>query len=272
MSLLDVVKLSLSRYRVNPAIVVPPLVSMIVYQLSILWRPIYPEAYTNDYQSFLLVGLGMWVLIQAVSFSALLGQASMAGKAVSGERTSLGDWVEGVRAYFSRVFGISLIYLVIAGVFFIPLSRIYYSIVLLPLASQMGITAPQTPPPTTTTPLPTAILLTIAFFITTATAVFYMLIAPVVFENKGVISSLRSGTTAIRRSGWTFLGFIALMSVISGVTSMIENLPMYSATEVQRILHQGYLKPLNIASQAINTVISPLWFLIAFTIYHDLQP
>ena len=128
MSLLDVVKLSLSRYRVNPVIVVPPLVSMIVYQLSILWGPIYPEAYANDYQSFLLVGLGMWVLIQAVSFSALLGQASMAGKAVSGERTSLGDWVEGVRAYFSRVFGISLIYLVIAGVFFIPLSGMYYSI------------------------------------------------------------------------------------------------------------------------------------------------
>lgn len=271
MSLSDVVKLNLDRYRDNLVIAVPPLVSMIVNMLSLLWLPIYPEAYVNGSQSFLLVGWGTWTLIQVVSFLALLGQASMAGKVVSGKKTSLSDWVDGTRAYFSRALGISMIHMGIVGIFFIPLSRIYYSLVLQPLASRIGLAAPQAPAPAIITPVSTAMMLATTLFIATATAVLYMWIAPIVFEDVGVIASLSSGNRAMRDSGKAFLGLIAIISVISGVTSMVENLPLYSTMAVQELLPQGYLTPTNIASQAINAVISPLWFLIAFTMYRNLQ-
>lgn len=270
MSLLDIVELNLARYRANLVIMIPPLVRVIVYLLTLLWRPTFPGAYTDGSQSFLLVGWGTWVLIQAVSFLALLGQASMAGEVVSVEKTSLNDWVMGVRDYFSRVLGVSMIFLVIAGVAFIPISRIYYSVVLLPFASQMSITTPQTTTTTSSTPLSMAVMSMIVILFTSATAVLYMWIAPIVLEKKDVSASLSSGTRAMKKGGRSFLGFIAIMSVTQLVITMIENLPLYLGTGVQ-LLNQMYLTPSDIATQAIDAVISPLWFLIAFTMYHNIS-
>lgn len=263
--LFNIVKLNLVRYRKNPVIVVPSLVMMVANLLSLLWMPSYLETYTHEFQSYFLVGFGILILILIVSFLALLGQASMAGKVVLGEIPSLSDWVRGVRAYFSRVLGISLIYLGILSLVFIPFGIIYFSLILKPLASQMCMAAPQTP---TSAPLTT--MWTGTFIGAISTAVIYMWFAPVIFENKGVIASLSSGTRAMRESGRTFLGFIALIFVVLGITSSIANLNLYLGETIQQLLYKGYLTHLNIASQAISTVISPIWFLTAFTIYHEL--
>jgi len=195
----------------------------------------------------------------------------MTGRVVLVERTSLSDWVRGVRAFFTRVLGISLIYLGILIIGFIPLSMIYLSFVLQLLVWQMVIAPPQITAPALLTPLSMAIMWIITLIGAVSTAVLYTWIALIVLENKGVIASLGSGNRGIREGGRTFLGFIALIFAASGVTSLIENFPVYLGAAIQQLSSQGYLTPSNIASQAISTVISPLWFLMAFTIYYG-QP
>ncbi len=164
-----------------------------------------------------------------------------------------------------------MIYLGILIIGFIPLSMVYLYFVLQPLVSQMVIAPPQITAPALLTPLSMAMMVIITLFGAVSTAVLYTWIAPIVLENKGVIASLSSGTRGIREGGRTFLGFIALIFVVSGVTALIENFPMYLGAPVQQLSSQGYLTPSNVASQAISTVISPLWFLMAFTIYYG-QP
>jgi hypothetical protein len=98
--LFDVVRLSIDRYRANPIIVIPPLVSM-AFELAI---PILTGIPGTNYSelrpgSYALFGFGLMGLSLIVSFLTLIGKASMASQVVLGGRASLRDWIKGVVSY-----------------------------------------------------------------------------------------------------------------------------------------------------------------------------
>ena len=272
MALSDIVKISLARYRVNPIMIVPPLVAMVFPLIaSLLLVPPTPKAFAPEFLSFIFMAFGVLLLNLIVSFLALLGQASMAGRVVAEEKTRLTDWGKGIKKYSLRVLGIGLIYLGIIVVFFVLIGMIIVFAMLPQLISQLGgIVTPPTPPltPLITPSITMATTGVTALLMTIASAVFYMWLAPAVVDDKGVFVSLDAGTKTIRKGGKAFLGFIALFFIVSAIAQMIEAFPTCLGVTIQPVCYNGCVTPTHIVSQVITTIFSPLWFLIAFTIYN----
>lgn len=266
MTLFDLIKLSLGRYRENPVIAVPPVTVMIMYMLTSRLTPL--SGVIDDVGTNYVLGFGILFLNLAFPLLGLLGQVSMAGKIVDGGKADLDDWIEGIRAYFSRVLGVSLIYFGTFMILAILLMGAYFTSVILPLASQIGLITDETVTPTLNSPQSIAIVLGLALINASATALLYMCTAPIVFDNQSVFDSLRLGSRASKEGRQKFLGLIAIMFAASGITALINYVPLYLGMSTELIINQGYYTPLTLVSQAIDAIFSPLWMLIAYTIYH----
>jgi len=263
MTLFDLIKLNLGRYRENPVIAVPPITVMIAYMLTSRFTPI--SGVINDVSTNYVLGFGILFLNLAFPLLGLLGQVCMTGKIVDGRKADLDDWIEGIRAYFSRVLGVSLIFL---GAFMIFVILLMFASVILPLVSQIGLITDDTVAPALNSPMSIAIVLGFALINASATAFLYMWTAPIVFDDQSVFDSLRLGSRASKEGRQKFLGLIAIMFVAYGITALINYVPLYLGLSTELIINQGYYTPLTLVSQAINAIFSPLWLLIAFTIYH----
>jgi hypothetical protein len=266
MTLFDLIKLNLGRYRENPVIAVPPVTVVIAYMLTSRLTPL--SRVIDDVGTNYFMGFGILFLNLAVPLLCLLGQVSMAGKIVGGGKADLDDWVEGIRAYFSRVLGVSLIYLGTFMIFVILLMGAYFTSFILPLASQIGLITDESVTLALSSPQSIAIVLGFALINASATAFLYMWTASIVFDDQSVFDSLRLGSRASKEGRKKFLGLIAIMFVASGITALINYIPLYLGLSTELMINQGYYTPLTLVSQAIDAVFSPLWMLIAFTIYH----
>ena len=265
MTLFDLIKLNLGRYRENPVIAVPTVTVMIVYMLTSRLTPL--SGVTDDIGTNYFMGFGILFLNLAVPFLGLLGQVSMTGKIVGGGKADLDDWIEGFRAYFSRVLGVSLVYLGTLMILAILLMGAYFANVILPLASQIGLITNETVTQVLNSPLSFATILGLGLIDAATTALLYMWTAPIVFDNQSVFDSLRLGSKASKEGRLKFLGLIALMFVASGITALINYVPLYRSLSTELIINQGYTLS-TLVSQTIRAIFSPLWLLIAFTIYH----
>lgn len=277
MSLFDVVRMNLARYRRNPVMVVPPLAAtiLLIVTSSLLVpppSPPTPRVFAPELLTYVFVALGIGLLNSIISFLALLGQASMAGRVVVEGETRLIDWGKGVKKYSLRVLGIGLIYVGIVAVFFVLVVMVVVFSMLPQLMSRMGEVAPPTPPITPQmSPLVSATTSWMLPLVTAiVSAVFYMWLAPAVIDDKGVFASLDIGTKAMRKEGKLFLGFIVLLFAVSAGAQLIGMLPYYLEIMVPSVCYAGFCAPpTHIVSQVITTLFSPLWFLIAFTIYSE---
>jgi hypothetical protein len=267
--LTDVVRLNIARYRTNPVIIVPPLVAM-AFELAIPLLTGIPSTDFPDLKpgSYALMGFGTLALSLTISFLSLIGQASMASEVVLEGKASLRDWVHGVRKYSTRVLGVYAIYLGIMIVSVIPLAIIFWYAMLPQLLHQMGTSWPEISSSTPLIPASTSIAInwTAITLTSVITAVLYMWLASMIFEDTEVFTSISAGNQAVRVSGRTFLGFTALFILASGIANLVENLPMYLGTYTQQP-YGGYLTPTHVTSLLVNAIFSPLWFLIALTLY-----
>lgn len=265
----EIVRKSSADYRMNPVLFVPPLVALLV---SVLTSGILPKAGAQGLPITLptlaMVGFGVAFLSLVVSFLVILGQASMSGKAVSQGKTKLVDWSSGVKKYFFRVLGISLIFL---GIFLLlfAIVGVAYALTILPkLITPQGVVTPSSTMAATFTAKWTATLsLAMALPITVAQSVFYVWLAPAILDDKGVGTSLDLGVKAVRKSWRAFLAFIVLFFVVSVIVALVNDLPAVIGIGAQPLV--GSLTSTSILSQIIEKVFSPLWFLIAFELYHE---
>jgi hypothetical protein len=268
--LIDIVRLNVARYRTNPVIIVPPLI-VLVFGTAITPLMGLPGAdfSTPEFVSYAFLGFWALFLSLAISFLTLIGQASMASRVVLEGKAVLRDWVHGVKRYSTKVLGVCVIYLGVLVLSFIPMMIMYWYVMLAQLPSLMGAYDPEMPPSPPIIPPSINIVTnwTALIFTSVITAVLYLWLAPVFFEDGGVFTSIRAGNQALKKNWRTFLGFVALFITVSGAANLIENLPTYLGTSIQR---SGYLALTHVTSNVINTIFSPLWFLIALTIYREL--
>ncbi len=134
------------------------------------------------------------------------------------------------------------------------------------LISQLGrVTPPQTPQ---ISPLISMTVGSVTALLTTiASAIFYIWLAPIVIDDKGVSASLKAGTEAIGKSGKTFLGFVAIFFPVFLISTIMGASTTYLGTIQPASL--SYVTPTLVVSQVVTTIFSPLWFLMAFTIYSE---
>jgi len=267
--LFDVVRLSIERYRVNPVIVVPPLVSM-AFELAIPILTGIPGANFSELRpsSYALVGLGAMGLSLIVSFLTLIGKASMASQVVLGGTASLRNWVEGIESYSRRALGVYAVYLVLIILSFIPLIIVFWYAMLPQVMYQIWASQPEASPSTLLAPTPTIIAISWAAMaiLSLVEAALYMWLASLIFEGTDALPSISGGNKAARASGRTFLGFVALFIIVSGIANLVENIPLYLGTYTPQA--QGGLPTVtHLTSQLMKAIFSPLWLLIALTLY-----
>jgi len=267
--LFDVVRLSIDRYRATPVIVIPPMVAM-VFELAI---PVLTGIHGANFSelrpgSYALVGLGLMGLSLSVSFLTLVGKASMASQVVLGGRASLRDWVEGIASYSRRALDVYAVYLVLIILSFIPLIIVFWYAMLPQVMYQMWTSQPEVPPSILLAPTPTIIAISWAAMalVSLVEAALYMWLASLIFEGTDVLPSISAGNQAAKANGMTFLGFVVLFIVVSGIANLFENIPLYLGTYMPQA--QGGLPTVtHLTSKLINTIFSPLWVLIALTLF-----
>lgn len=265
MGLSEIVRKSLTGYKANPVLFVPPLAAFII---SILTSSILPKgvscegvpAITSD---LVIAGFGVLFLMLVASFLVILGQANMSGKVVKESKTTLADWGAGVRKYFFRVFGIGLVFLGIILILFMIVGVAYALTVLPEMITSEGVMRP----PITPAPQTMYMSWAMTLIMTVASSVFYIWLAPAILDNKSVGASLDMGVKTIRRSSRVFVGFIILFFIVSAIATVIKDLPSMMGLDIQPII--GSLTLTSILSQIIERIFSPLWFLMAFTIYRE---
>jgi hypothetical protein len=260
--LLNIVKESLVKYKANPILVLPSLITMIAGFAPSALSSFYPiiegfQPFTPEFRSFITVGIGFLLIIMFISFLCVLGQASMTGKAVTTGKAELSDWSEGIRRYFLRVLGISLVYV---GVLLLSLTLIVVMFTLTLMRMPASLQVPKSF-------LFLTVNSTTIFLITALQSLFYLLLAPAIIDDKSVGASLDAGIRALRKSGLTFLSFIALFFCVSVATALLREVPSLLGAAIQPFL--GSLTPAAAMSQAVNAIFAPVWFLIAFIIYKE---
>lgn len=201
----------------------------------------------------------------AVNFLALLGQVEMAGKVVLEGKASLGDWGAGIRRLFFKVLGIGLIFLGLLFTLSMVVVVIYALTIIPKLITPEGAVRPPIAPASGTAYMGLALAAVIAL----AQSIFYMWLAPAVLEDRRVGASLDSGLKSIKRCGRLFIGFVALFSIASIATALIKEAP--SLVNIAGRPLVGSLTPVSIISQIVEKILSPLWFLMAFTMHHSMQ-
>ena len=267
--LFDVVRLSIDRYRANPIIVILPLVSM-VFELAI---PVLTGISGANYSElrpglYALVGFGAIGLSLIVSFLTLVGKASIASQVVLGGRASLRDWVKGVVSYSRRALGAYAVYLVLIILSFIPLIIVFWYAMMPQVMYQIWASQPEAYPSTLLAPTPTIIAISWVglAILSLFEAALYMWLASLIFEGTDVLPSISGGIKAVRASGRTFLGFVVLFIVVSGIANLVENIPLYLGIYTPQA--QGGLPTVtHLTSQLMKAIFSPIWLLIALTLY-----
>jgi len=260
--LFDIVKKSSAMYRANPILILPPFVSMVFSLVTLFVIGSPPDSPTSgasalELMRYAFTVFGVLFLNLIISFLVILGQVSMTREVILEGKTGLSDWGKGIKRYFLRVLGIGLIYLVLVW----ALSMFVGGI------SLLTILAHTLPSPQISTLILIMISSVSTLLMTVASTIFYIWLAPAVIDDKEVFESLKAGTEAMGKGGKTFLGFIALYFLVSLVTLLIAP-PSYFGTSVQPSSVE-YITPKGVTSQVITTIFSPLWFLIAFTIYNE---
>ncbi len=260
----EIVRKSLNGYKANPVLFVPPLIAFIV---SILTSAILPQGVSREgfpaiTIDLLMMGFGVLFLMLVVSFLVILGQANMSKKVLTKGKTTLADWGSGVRRYFLKVLGIGLVFLSIVFILFMVVGIAYAFTILPEMITPEGIVSP----PITPTPQTTYMGWAMTLIMVVAQSFFYIWLAPAIINDKGVGTSLDLGIKAIKKNGRVFVSFIILFFIVSAIAMLIEDFSTITGVTMRPLV--GSLTSAKIVSQIIERIFSPLWFLIAFTIYH----
>lgn len=270
MQLTKVLTKSLHDYKSNPVLLIPSLVGTIGSFLVFGYFRSYMGSVTGQVGTSRFVGLAesalgfSFLLFSSVIIGllVLLGQVSMTGKVIHTGKTRLGDWWVGLRKYFWRVFGIGAVYFgVVMGITIIAI-LIFVFIVIVPAVMSNSSSFSSQSTPFAESPF----LLGVTFLSALGSLVFYMMLAPVVIDDRGVGSSISSGLSAVKRGGRTFLAFLGLVLLETlvvlefGYRNLGTN-PTYPSYGT------GFLTFPMVFSGLLGAAFSPLWVLMAFRIY-----
>lgn len=86
---------------------------------------------------------------------------------------------------------------------------------------------------------------------------FYVILAPAILENKGAVSSIRSGLLAVKRNGRTFLSILILFVIASAIILTVST----GLLSTMRFAH--------LFSSLLAALLSPFWFLVSFRFYSE---
>jgi len=238
-------------------LLIPVLASVIIYILAAraivgisqesLTYSSAPESFiTNPAFPDLLYLIFTWAF---VGFLVSLGLIEMSHNILKTGKCGLKDWIKGIRQYFWRILNVSLvIYLGFAILTAVPsllLNRFPYLIE----GSVTGLIH------------------------SAVTLALYTCYAAILFDDANLQSSITLGLETIRSAGRTFLSFVIIYFAIYDVRLFFLQQDVWTAISARTVDHSllpaltSIMTPQNLAYNTVSSFLTPLWFLIMFTLY-----
>jgi len=284
-----------ARIRKNWILIVPPILIQVVMPLAFLT--------VASFTLFpLIAAFGLtgdtWGLIQTIVGGVLLiaigiflvdtfvsaGWAYMNKRAVLDGRAELADLWVGAKRYFLRVLGGRII---VAIVFVVPVAVGMAAVAASVLTLNIGqLTPPAELTPTTIISLLAPIifgLLGITLVVGLVELVLYIFLLPwmqaLVMDDLGVVKSIKSSFTFVRRNFATMIGYIVISGIAWIAASLLASLmwPSFSYSELTRpTIYTNSARVLglmlranNVVYYVISALLSAFFTLLLFVIYAD---
>jgi len=269
-----VLRKSFVNYRANLVLLLPPVIINLVtfvvlgyYFLPFVLNSMRTPSDISQLGAMLGATVASEILLAVLGLIGLVGQTFMTAKVVMEGKTRLGDWWVGLRRYFWRILGVSAVYFgVVIGVSFIGVFAYIFLVVVPAVVTNPTAFQPTPVPQFGSQPiflLGTTVLSSVGWL------VFYTLLAPTVIGDKRVGASIVLGLGAVRKSGRTFLAFLLLFLALSLIQTTISLGGLSIPNLLSNPSFMSLSTPTHLLSAGLSTVLSPLWFLIAFRMYSE---
>lgn len=258
MSLSEILKLSLSDYRINPVLFVPSLIGLTesIIASAILGGEFFPELsqwHVGEVSPFFVYALSAWgIQYLLIGFLVVLGQASMTGSVILKGKTELNDWRVGAKRYSFRVLGLGLVFFIILVVIdrVMPLSN---------LRSLGGVSAVELVQAG-------ARNLSVTFLYTLVYSVFYVCLGAAIVSDSGSKVALSLGVKAIRQNSVVFVSSVTLFFIVSAILTLSMLITAKTNMFGPQVGSMDYVRTVSVVLQSF---FSPLWFLLFFRLCAD---
>lgn len=247
MKILEILSRSSIDYRVNLVLIIPPLIDLVRTSVRLMFSSAVVSQLSNVFNPFLLA----FVLLDSVTaLLVLLGQCVMTGKVISEAKTKLADWITYGKKFFFTVLGISILF----GLIIFSLNRL--TTPYLVWVTPENFYSPRT------------LLITIGFGLFAyriPQGFFFFWLASAILSGKGTVRSLIDALKALRHCFVVFGGFALMYFVVQDFSDLLIDYVF----RVQPLI--GNLTISHVLSGTIDAALSPLWFLMAFSLYRMQQ-
>jgi len=252
---------SIGDYRSNPILLVPSLVaftlslldSFVVYSVIPLLKAVQTFERSNpnlmDLMPITFMLAGIWIFYSVIDFLVALTRTSLTGKVVSEGSTR--GWTTGIKKCFLGVLGVFLV----------------LSWVIQPVLNIADFLFPKV---AVGSPAWLVQGMFESFLHVLVFSVYYVWLASAILDAKGALASVRLGSKAISANKKTFAGFVAITFMTSTLVSSMSYVPGLLGIADPQVV--GYSTFSGIASALAEHALTPLWLLVAFSLYWHHKP
>jgi hypothetical protein len=256
----DILRRSFADYRANLILVVPWLILFVVDGVTAVFSSAYlTPRFTGSSNSklssvsfhslalFYLTYLPVELLWLVATYVILLGRVVMTSRVIMDHKTTIADWPDGVRRYFWRVFGVSLVFTILLAIPRYVAEPVYNAL------KWAGLNAAYFAYGSVVDTLRAPIVLA-----------FYICLGAVSLDGRSFAEALRFGSKVLsyRRSAFAWL---VVLLVVYGLFFEALDYPIYLYLKNGSLAYFGYVIGL------VQDVIAPIWMLMAFRIYRGLE-
>jgi hypothetical protein len=256
-SFFSLLKQSLTAYKNNLLLLVPVIVSIIttivtsyVTTSALLLASSFSSAKTLEEQTSILHELfgvlPYFVAFGLVSFLVSLGLMTMIGQIVTGNKCKLSDWVRGIRAFFWRIFKVSIVINLLFGLVSGAITPMILGTIRILAISVEGLVS------------------------ALSTLILYLCCAAIIVDNAGLQASINLAIKTIRRAGRDFLILFVLYFLFFYSRTILWT-PNLFASGLSRFSNLSYLanitNPQGIAFTILWSLLVPVWLLVIFMLY-----
>jgi hypothetical protein len=186
------------------------------------------------------------LLSGVIGLLVILGQGIMTGKVVSAGKTKLVDWTSPSLKFFFTVLGISIVFGLLHQLL-IQLSLPFYEVARANFYSSQRLLIGSL-----------LLLLTVAI-----PQIFFLVwLGSATLSGRGILRSLIDTVRTLRHSLTVFGEFVLLCFVVQDFIDLVPGYVFTGEPLVSSLSTSGVIRGI------LGAVLSPLWFLMAFELYH----
>jgi hypothetical protein len=263
---------SLRNYPANPVLALPALVGFLGSFISeivfsdLIDRCSFQATMDPCFMSFARYSVVSPVVLGVVGLFLVLGSVAMTEQVVLGNQASMSGWARGIRLHFAKVFVVLLVFGAIGSAISVAEAIAISTLIFTRLFSQVH-----------GADLGKELIMANAWagmawdglmgpLVSFLSIFSYLCLASSVLDRRGLRASMRTALRMLKHDRGVFFSFVLLLWAVGFAVSLLSEFPLLIGIAQPTF---GASTPSSIVSHLAGSVISPLWYLIAFTFYAE---